>query len=106
MMNDNILKNHALWKSVVLNTTIALLGRVSKNMRGVTLNFDVDTIQITVFFESKPSDVEIDNMQEVEAELISSHDYQSDLILVELPMTETLIDKVKNWGWVYLRYEN
>ncbi|WP_411703549.1 hypothetical protein [Edaphovirga cremea] len=106
MMNDNILKNHELWKSVVLNMTLALLGRVSISMRGVTLNFDSDTIQIIVFFESKPSDVEIDNMQEVEAEIISSHDYQSNLVLVELPVAESLMDKVKNWGWVYLRYEN
>lgn len=105
-MNENILKNNELWKKTVLNMTLSLLGRISKNMRGITLNFDDETIKITVLFENDPSDMDIENMQDVEAEIISCHDYQSELILTKLPITEPLTNKVGNWGWVFLSCED
>jgi hypothetical protein len=45
-------------------------------------------------------------MQDVEAELISHHDYLSDLVLEVVPITDSLIGRAKNWGWVYLRRED
>lgn len=105
-ITENIIKHHELWKSVVLDLTLALVGAIPKSVRGITLNFDGNTIQITVFFEKQPTEQDIENIQNVEAELISHHEYQSDLVLVVAPPSESLLDKVNNWGWVYLRLEN
>ena len=102
---ENVSKNHELWKSVVLSLILALVGKISKSVRGITLNFDSETIQITVFFEDQPSERDVADMQDVEAELISHHSFQSDLVFAVVPSSESLIDKVKNWGWIYLRRE-
>jgi len=103
---ENISKNYELWKSVVLSLMLALIGSVPKSVRGITLDFDGETIQITVFFDEQPTERDVACMQDVEAELISHHDYQSDLVFDVIPTTESLIDKVKNWGWIYLRRED
>ena len=103
---ENIAKHYELWKSVVLNLIHALVGVMPKSARGITLNFDGETIQITVFFEDQPSESDVEGMQDVEAELISHHDYQSELVISVIPSSESLIDKVKNWGWIYLRRES
>lgn len=103
---ENITEHHELWKSVVLSLTLALIGALPKSVRGITLDFDGETIQITVFFDEHPSERDVACMQGVEAELISHHDYQSDLVFDAIPTTQSLIDKAKNWGWVYLRRED
>ena len=105
-ITECIAKNYDLWKSVVLNLIHALVGVMPKAVRGITLNFDGETIQLTMFFEDQPRERDIEDMQDVEAELISHHDYQSDLIISVIPSSESLIDKVGNWGWVYLRRED
>jgi hypothetical protein len=105
-ISENIAKHYDLWKSVVLNLVHALIGVIPKSVCGITLNFDGETIQITVFFEDQPSDADVEGMRDVEADLISHHDYQSELILSVIPSSESLIDKVTNWGWIYLRRED
>jgi hypothetical protein len=105
-MNDYIIKHHALWKSVVLDLVLALLGVIPKSVRGITLNFDGETIQISIFFETQPTERDINAMQDVEAEVVSHHDYQSDLVLDVVPITDSLVNRVKNWGWIYLRRED
>lgn len=102
----NIAKYHELWKSVVISLVLALIGAIPKSVRGITLNFDGETIQIVVYFENGPIERDVEEMQNIEAELISHHDYQSDLVCTVVPVSEDLIDKVKNWGWVYLRRED
>lgn len=105
-MNEVIAEYHSLWKSVVLSLILALLGVIPKSVRGITLNFDGETIQITMFFETQPTERDIIAMQNVEAEVVSHHDYQSDLVLEVVPITDSLIGRVKNWGWAYLRRED
>jgi hypothetical protein len=105
-VNENIARHRALWESTVWGLTRALLGVIPKSVRGITLNFDGETIQITVFFETQPTERDINAMQDVEAELISHHDYLSDLVLEVVPITDSLIGRAKNWGWVYLRRED
>ena len=104
-ISENISKHNELWKSIVLSLILALVGQLPKSVRGITLNFDGKTIQVTVFFEDQPNERDVADMQDVEAELISHHSFQSDLVLAVVPSSESLIDKVKNWGWVYLRRE-
>jgi hypothetical protein len=103
---DNIAMHHELWKSVVLNLVMALIGIIPKSLRGVALNFDGKTIQVAMFFETSPTDREVEDMLNVEAELISHHDFQSDLVLSVVPTSESLLEKNGNWGWVYLRRED
>lgn len=106
MATKDISKNHDLWKTVVLDLVLALIGRIPSYMRGATLDFDGETICLTFFFERHPEEREVDNMQDLEAEIVSCHDYQSDLVLSVVPVSESLIDKVGNWGWVFLRLED
>lgn len=104
-IRSNIDRHRDLWQSVVLNLVLALLGQISAAVRGITLNFDGETIQVVVYFERTPTESEVEDLECVEAELVSHHDYLSELTLVVVPPTDTLVDKVKNWGWVFLRRE-
>lgn len=99
-------ESYNLWRSILLICALAFVGEITKSMRGITLNFDGKVIGITVFFEREPSDLEIDIVQRVEAEIISHHSYQSDLVIKVSPVNESLIGKRRNWGWVYLRRED
>lgn len=103
---QDITKYHDLWKLIVISLVLSLVGRVTRSLRGVTLNFDGFTIRMTAFFEEQPRDRDIENMQDVEAELVSHHDFKSELVLSVVPLVEGLADKVGNWGWVFLRCED
>lgn len=105
MKIDDIAKNQDLWRRIVLELTLALLGRVSVNVRGIALDFDGDTIKVAVYFLGSPSERDVENMQDVEAELVSHHDYRSALSLVATTEFERLEGKSGNWGWVFLRDE-
>jgi hypothetical protein len=106
MTTQNIAKYHDLWKLIVISLVLSLVGRVTRSVRGITLNFDGVTIRMTVFFEEQPRDRDIENMQDVEAELVSHHDYRSELVLSVVPLAEGLADRVGDWGWVFLRCED
>ncbi|MGE6688016.1 hypothetical protein ACQKFE_08515 [Stutzerimonas stutzeri] len=105
MSTQEISENHDLWKLIVLSLVLALIGRLYKSMRGATLGFDGETIRLTFFFERSPTEQEVESLQDVEAEIVSCHKYQSDLVLSVVPVSESLHDKVDNWGWVFLRSE-
>lgn len=105
MTTQNISKYHDLWKLIVLNLVLALIGRISKSVRGITLDFDGGAIQLSIFFEVDPAESDVNNMRDVEAELVSHHEYQSDLVFSVVPVSESLIDRVGSWGWVFLRCE-
>ena len=94
-----------LWKLIFINLVLSLTGRISKSVRGITIGFDGETIRLVIFFDALPSESDIEDMRDVEAELISHHEYQSDLLLSVVPASESLIEKVDNWGWVFLRRE-
>ena len=44
-------------------------------------------------------------MQEVEAELVSSHDYMSNLEVLTVERSIPILQQKGNWGWVFLRDE-
>jgi len=106
LINKNITDHYDLWKSVFLSLTLNLVGVISKSMRGITLNFDGEVIKICVFFDKQPSETEINDLQNIEAELVSTHDYMSDLELAIASPDQDISALVKNWGWVYLRKED
>ncbi len=106
MSFHNIGKYHDLWRVVALNLVLALVNRIPHYMRGATIGFDGETIRLTFIFERSPDEREEQNMQDVEAEIVSCHEYQSDLTLSVVPVTESIIDKVDNWGWVFLRLDD
>ena len=106
LIQQNISAHHDLWKHILITLMLNLLGVISKSTRGVTLNFDGETIEIRVIFDKQQSETEIDDLQNVEAELVSSHDYMSNLDVVVAPPDQDISTLVKNWGWVYLRKES
>lgn len=99
-------KYNDLWNHKKYHLSSLLVGEITKTMRGVTLNFDAKTIQITVYFDSAPTEKYIESLEEMETEFVSGHEYMTDLVLEVVPVTESLVNKVKNWGWVYLRRED
>ncbi|WP_417663507.1 hypothetical protein [Pseudomonas sp.] len=105
-MTATDISNHKdLWKLVFVNLVLSLAGRISKSVRGITIGFDGETIRLVVFFDTPPSESDIEDMRDVEAELVSHHEYQSDLVFSVVPVSESLIEKVDNWGWIFLRRE-
>jgi hypothetical protein len=105
MTAKDISSHKDLWRLVFVNLVLSLVGRISKSVRGVTIGFDGETIRMVVFFDAPPLESDIEDMRDVEAELISHHEYQSDLVFSVVPVAESLIEKVDNWGWVFLRRE-
>ncbi len=105
MKAHKISTHSELWKEIVLSLIASLIGRLPKSVRGITLNFDGKRIEVSYFFDSPPSEIDIENLQDAEAELISSHEYQSDISFMVVPTSESLADKAGNWGWVFLRHE-
>lgn len=106
LIKKNIQEHQDLWKKVFFALMINLVGVISKSTRGITLNFDGNVIKIIVIFETTPSEIEIDDLQNIEAELVSIHDYMSDLEIVVASSDQDISNFVKNWGWAYLRKEN
>lgn len=106
VLPESIANYHELWVDEVFALNRLLLGEISKSMRGVTLNFDGETIQIVVYFDSTPNEKDIEAMQDIEGEFIAGHEYMSDLVLEVVPTEVSLSNKVKNWGWVFLRRED
>jgi len=102
-INKNIRDHHDLWENIFLGLMRRLIGIIPRSMRGITLNFDGETIQICVIFDRQPSEIEIDDLQNIEAELVSGHDYMSDLVINVVSPGQDVSDLVKNFGWVYLR---
>lgn len=94
------------WNEKKNHLSSLLVGEITKTMRGVTLNFDTKVIQITVYFDSAPTEKYIEALEELETEFLSGHEYMTDLVLEVVPANVPLFDKVKNWGWVYLRRED
>jgi len=88
-----------------MTIALGLIGTISKSMRGVALNFDGKTVQITAIFDTAPTEEEIENLQNIEAELISTHSYTSDLELLTIPISQNISHISKNLGWVFLRKE-
>lgn len=99
-------KNHLqLWKTLFMTVALGLVGVVTKSMRGVALNFDESIVKITVIFDSNPSDDDIEKLQDLEAEVVSSHDYISDLEVLVVPINQDISNVYRNLGWVFLRKE-
>lgn len=106
LIQDNVTKNHDLWKGFLFTLMLNLVGVISKSVRGITLNFDGETIQILVVFDKEPLDEEISDFQDVEAEMVATHKYMSDLQVTSVDPADDISHLVKNWGWAYLRKEN
>ena len=88
-----------------MTVALGLVGVVTKSMRGVALDFHERIVKITVIFDSNPSDDDIEKLQDLEAEVVSSHDYVSDLEIMVIPTTQSISDIHRNLGWVFLRKE-
>lgn len=98
-------KNYELWKTVFMTIAIGLIGTVTNSMRGIALDFDGEVVKITVIFEKTPTEEEIENLQNIEAEVISTHNHISDLELLEIPVSKSIFQIERNLGWVFLRKE-
>ncbi|AYQ28041.1 MULTISPECIES: hypothetical protein [unclassified Polaromonas] len=98
----SIPNNPELRKTVSLNLVLSLVGVLPKTVRGITLNFDEKTIQVVFFFAVTPTENEIEDLQNVEAELVSHHEYQSEFVLKVADHSEDISGQVKNWGWIFL----
>ena len=81
-----------------------LLGEISGNVAGVTLNIENNVFSIRVIFFKSPDEFELESFEDIEAEFISSHEKRSDLSVYVLNRCE--LEEVKgNLGWVFLRKE-
>ena len=88
-----------------MTVALGLVGSVAKSMRGVALDFDGCVMKITAVFETEPSDDDVDKLQNIEAEVVSSHGYMSDLEFLVVPANQSIVDIYRNLGWVFLRKE-
>lgn len=108
-MNNEIAKirqkNYDLWKTVFFTVASGLIGVVTKSLRGVSLNFDGEIVSIIAIFYQEPTESEVEDFQSIEAEVISTHNYMSDLKLLHICENEVIADAVGNLGWVFLRKE-
>ena len=106
-MNTDFLNNRkkyfSLWVGLLSSLTLSLVGVISKSTRGVSLDFDGETVKIIIIFDDVPTSEQIEDMQIVEAEVLSTHDFLSDLEIFVLPAGVDLSSVVGNLGWTYLR---
>ena len=58
-------------KEILLSVQRALLGAVSPALRGVTIDWDRETIRIIAFFDGLISDDDIESMSVVETEVMA-----------------------------------
>lgn len=99
-------RNHLqLWETLFMTVALGLVGIVTNAMRGVALDFDKSVVKITVIFESTPSDDDIEKLRDLEAEVVSSHDYMSDLEILVISDNQKIGNIYRNLGWVFLRKE-
>lgn len=91
---------------VLLSVQQALLGRVTPNLRGVTVGWHSKLIRIHCFYDGVVSDEDHRRMDEVAHQVIDGFpdDFDCELVVEQydlgMPRNEKTLDL-----WVYLRYE-
>jgi len=108
-ISKNIQKYMDFYNEMRLVVTYAMLGRVTKKLRGVTLNFNGVTVQLEIFLDSEPTEEEAEELSEIETDMIcaypSDKDYRSDFIISVVASNIDISDRRRNWGWIFLRRE-
>ncbi|NUE65640.1 hypothetical protein [Snodgrassella sp. ESL0253] len=92
------------------STMYSLIGRSSKKMRGISLNYDEQFMTIEMFFDEKLTEEEEEEMEYAHAEVVSDifpqiYDGGIKLVFKICPANESILDKKGNLGWFYLRKE-
>ncbi len=92
------------------STMYSLLGRSTKKMRGISLNYDEQFMIIEMFFDEKLTNEEEEEMEYAHSEVVSDifpliYDGGIKLVLTVLPIEENILDKKGNLGWFFLRRE-
>ncbi|MBC9129955.1 hypothetical protein JMI89_04800 [Frischella sp. Ac48] len=96
-----------------------LVGVATKKMRGITLNYMNDIMDINIIFDDKLTEEEEEEMQQIDTNTISSaypilYDWQNrpilnikqmNLNLIVIRPDIPIINKKGNLGWLYLRRE-
>ncbi|WP_141674811.1 hypothetical protein [Gilliamella sp. WF3-4] len=107
MIKEELIKvKHEINRS----TMYSLIGRSSKKMRGISLNYDEKFMIIEMFFDEKLTNEEEEEMECAHSEVVSDifpqiYDGGIKLVLTILPIEENILDKKGNLGWFYLRKE-
>ncbi|OCG29405.1 hypothetical protein A9G33_09765 [Gilliamella sp. Choc3-5] len=96
-----------------------LVGVATKKMRGITLNYINNIMDINIIFDDELTEEEEEEMQQVDTDAISSaypilYDWQNrpilnieqmNLNLIIIPSNIPIINQKGNLGWFYLRKE-
>ncbi|WP_392551385.1 hypothetical protein RHO14_07790 [Orbus wheelerorum] len=97
----------------------SLLGVATKKIRGISLNYVNEIMDINVFFDNELTEDEEEEMQNIDTDAISSaypvlFDWnnnpilnikQMNLNLLIIPSPISILDKRGSLGWIYLRKE-
>jgi phenylacetate-coenzyme A ligase PaaK-like adenylate-forming protein len=87
-----------------------LVGTFSKKIRGITLGFNGKILEAEIFFDSNPTENEIEVMDDLETEIIcsfpSDKDYCINFIISVVASDIDISDRRRNWGWIFLRKES
>ena len=80
------------------------MGEITSNVRAVTVQFDLDSVKLEVFFDRPPSAEDRDAMSMVETELLSEFpaEHEVSVIITTLPEPQLI---PKDRTWVYFRRE-
>jgi archaellum component FlaF (FlaF/FlaG flagellin family) len=90
---------------LLLSMQVALLNKITSNIRGITCSCSNNKITIRCYFEGEITEENEDLMDCVEAEVIADFsEYAIDLQCITVSMPESLA-QYRLSAWVYLRKE-
>lgn len=95
-----------VWGNVLMSVQRALLGRVTPNLRGVTVGWESKLIRVHCFYDGVVSDDDHRRMDEVADQVRADFpdDFDCELVVERYDPGFSLNERTLDL-WVYLRYE-
>ncbi len=90
---------------ILLSAHGALLGRVTQNMRAVSLDWDEATVTLKCYFEGPLTELDREMMDDVETEMIA-HLFPERSTEMNLIVTQAQLPEDEPRYWVFARKEN